>query len=430
MPLVNIKIDGRETKAEQRSPLLGAIRSLGIPVPTLCQLDGLEPYGVCRMCIVEVKRDTHTRLVTSCNFPCEEGLEVRTDTERVRQHRRIMAELLLARCPDIPKVREIAASVGVEKSRFKTVGEPSDCVMCGLCVRVCDQIAGASALSFIGRGNQRVVGTPWSVDPDACIACGACAYVCPTGAMHMEEQTVERLRREMVSGDRLCRYARMGLISHKICSNAFRCSVCDVDQRLFEELGTHPILVIAPGLRSQPKQVGPFDVMEDRFYSPGHTWVKLTRDQARVGMDDFARKLVGPVGELTLHAKPADAFKPGDPAVTVASNGRKVTLRFPISGTVTHVNQAVLDDPALVDEDCYERGWLLMVRPDDFYAQSWQLVSQDEVESWIEGQSQKLAQNLKAKGINELTPDFAEKLNQADFLRLEGEFFKPGAKPE
>ena len=104
------------------------------------------------MCVVEVKRGKRTRLVTSCNFPCEEGLEVFTDTERVRQHRRIMAELLLARCPDIPKVQEIAASVGVEKSRFKTVGEPSDCVMCGLCVRICDQIVGASALSFIGLG--------------------------------------------------------------------------------------------------------------------------------------------------------------------------------------------------------------------------------------------------------------------------------------
>jgi bidirectional [NiFe] hydrogenase diaphorase subunit len=428
MTEVKMKIDGREAKAGQRSPLLGAIRSLGIRVPTLCNLDGLEPYGVCRLCIVEVKRGKRTRLVTSCNFPCEEGLEVFTDTERVRQHRRIMAELLLARCPDVPKVREIAASVGVQKSRFKTVGKPSDCVMCGLCVRVCDQIVGASALSFIGRGNQRVVGTPWSVDPDTCIACGACAYVCPTGAMHMEEQTVERWRRELASDRRLCRYARMGLISYKICPNDFRCSECDVDQRLFEELGTHPILAMSPGLRRLPKQVGPFDVVEDRFYSPGHTWVKLTRDQARVGMDDFARKLIGPVAKVTLHAKPDDTFKPGDPAVTVSSNGRKVTLHFPISGTVTHINQAVLEDPSLVDEDCYERGWLISVRPDDFYAQSRSLVNRDEVGSWIEGQTQKLAQKLKARDIHELTPGFTEKIGQEDFTRLDGEFFKTGAK--
>ncbi len=427
MTEVNMKIDGRDVKAEQRSPLLGAIRSLGIQVPTLCHVDGLEPYGVCRMCIVEVKRGKRTRLVTSCNFPSEEGLDVFTDTERVRQHRRVMAELMLARCPDVPGIRELAASVGVEKSRFKTT-EPSDCVLCGLCVRVCDQIVGASALSFIDRGNQRAVGTPWSVDPDACIACGACTYVCPTGAMHMEEQTVERWRRELASDQRLCRYARMGLISYKICPNDFRCSECEVDQRLFEELGTHPLLALAPGLRKLPKQVGPFDVVEDRFYSRGHTWVKLTRDQVRMGMDDFARKLIGPVEKLTLHAKPDDAFKPGDPAVTVLSNGRKATLRFPIAGTVAHVNQAVLDDPALVDEDCYERGWLLVVRPDDFYAQSRLLVNRDEVESWIEGQSQKLAQNLKAKGIDELTPGFAEKIGKEDFARLGDEFLKTGAE--
>jgi len=429
MTEVNMKIDDRDVKAQQRSPLLGAIRSLGIHVPTLCYLDGLEPYGVCRMCIVEVKRGKRTRLVTSCNFPCEEGLEVYTDTEKIRQHRRVMAELLLARCPDVPRVRELAASVGVKKSRFKT-SEPSDCVLCGLCVRVCDQLVGASALSFIGRGNQRVVGTPWSVDPDTCIACGACAYVCPTGAMHMEEQTVERWRLKLASDQRLCRYARMGLISYKICPNDFHCADCEVDQQLFEELGTHPLLAIAPGLRRLPKQVGPFDVVEDRFYSRGHTWLKPTHDQIRVGIDDFARKLIGPVEKLSLHVKPDDAFKPGDPVVTVESNGRKATLHFPISGTVTHVNQTVLDDPALIEEDCYQRGWLLMVRADNFYAQSRLLVNRDEVESWIEGQSQKLAQNLKDKGINELTPGFAEKIGNQDFASLGGEFLKIGTELE
>jgi predicted molibdopterin-dependent oxidoreductase YjgC len=85
--------------------------------PTLCHLDGLEPYGVCRMCMVEVKRSKRTRLVTSCNFPCEEGLEVSTDTDLVRQHRRVMAELLLARCPDVSRAKELAASVGVDKTR-------------------------------------------------------------------------------------------------------------------------------------------------------------------------------------------------------------------------------------------------------------------------------------------------------------------------
>jgi bidirectional [NiFe] hydrogenase diaphorase subunit len=430
MTEVSMKIDGRDVKAEHRSPILGAIRSLGIEVPTLCHLEGLEPYGVCRMCVVEAKRGRRTRLVTSCNYPAEEGLEIFTDTDRVRQHRRVLAELLLARCPDVPRIRELAASVGVKKSRFKTVGQPSDCVMCGLCVRVCNQYVGASALSFIGRGNLRVVGTPWSVDTDACIACGACAYVCPTGAMHMEDQTVERWRRELASDQRLCRYARMGLISFKICPNDFRCSECEVDQRLFEELGTHPLLALAPGLRRLPKRVGPFDVVEDRYYSRGHTWVKFARDHVRVGMDDFACKLLGTAREVTLHARPDDAFKPGDPAATVASDGRKATLRFPISGTVMHVNRVLQDDPALVNADCYERGWLFEIRADDFYAQTRRLVGRDEVEPWIEEQSEKLARILKAGSVSELTQSFSERLGGEDFARLDGEFFKAEAAPE
>lgn len=426
MKEVNMKIDGREVKAEQRSPLLGAIRSLGIHVPTLCHLDGLEPYGVCRMCIVEVKRGKRTRLVTSCNFPCEEGLEVSTDTERVRQHRRVMAELLLARCPDVSRVKELAASVGVDKTRFK-ITEPSNCVMCGLCVRVCDQIVGASALGFIDRGNKRAVGTPWFVDPDSCIACGACSYVCPTGAMHMEEQTTERWRRELASDQRVCRYARMELIPYKICPNDFRCSECEVDQRFFEEFGTHPLLALAPGLRRMPKKVGFFDVVEDRFYSGGHAWVKLSKGGARVGMDDFALKLIGSIGQVIPHVKSGDAIKSGDPVVTVASNGRKATLRFPISGKVTKVNRGVLEEPSLIDDDCYGRGWLVLVRPDDFYGQSRLLVDRDDVESWFKEQSEKMAQSLKAKGIDEFSPGFAEKIGKEDFAGLCGAFLGAGA---
>jgi len=414
MTEVNMKIDGRDVRAEQRSPLLGAIRSLGIEVPTLCHLDGLEPYGVCRMCIVEVKRGKRTRLVTSCNFPSEDGLEVFTDTERVRQHRRIMAELLLARCPDVPRVQELASSVGVEKSRFKNT-EPSDCVLCGLCVRVCDQIVGASALSFIDRGNLRIVGTPWSVDPDACIACGACAYVCPTGAMHMEETTTERWRRELASDKRLCRYARMGLISFKICPNDFRCSECEVDQRLFEEMGTHPVLALAPGLKKQPKQVGQFTVVEDRYYSPGHLWIKFTSNNARVGMDDFAQRLFGSVEKVVLHARPGSTIKPGDPAITMSRGIRSITLRFPVHGKIIHCNQGVLKEPGLLNEDCYDRGWLYVIQPHDFSAQARRLVDREDVQSWIEDQSNKLSGSLKEKSV--------EDLMDADFARINREFF-------
>ncbi|MBN1423429.1 (2Fe-2S)-binding protein [Candidatus Fermentibacteria bacterium] len=426
MTEVRLTIDGRETTAPHRSPLLDAIRGLGIDVPTLCHMDGLEPYGVCRMCIVEVKRGRRTRLVTSCNFPVEQGLEVFTDTERIRQHRRILAELMLARCPDVPKVRELAASVGVTTSRFHTMAA-SDCVMCGLCVRVCDEIVGASALSFVGRGNVRIVGTPWSVDPESCIACGACVYVCPTGAMHMEEKTTERWRRELGSDKRMCRYARMGLISYKICPNDFRCAECEVDQRIFEEFGTHPILAIAPGLRQTPIKVGPFDVVEDRFYSRGHAWATMTGDHARVGMDDFARQLVGPIGKVIMHAMPGHTIRAGDAAATVTSDGHSLTLRAPVSGTVTHVNGAVVDDPALLDEDCYGRGWLFTIQPDDFYLQSRRLVGREQVKAWIDEQWQRLAHALEAMGHSELTPGFAHRISHADFVELSKEHFESEA---
>lgn len=435
MTEVNLRIDGRDVRVEHRSPLLDAIRSLGIEVPTLCHMEGMEPYGVCRLCIVEVKRGERTRLVTSCNFPAEDGLEVLTDTDRVLQHRRVMAELLLARCPDVKKVQDLAAKVGVTASRFKTI-EPSDCVLCGLCVRVCERQVGASALSFMGRGTQRVVGTPWHVDPDSCIACGACTYVCPTGAMQMEAQTTERWRRELAADQRLCRYARMGLISYKICPNDFRCSDCEVDQRLFKEFGTHPLLAIAPGLRQLPRRVGPFDVVEDRYYSQGHIWVKFLTDQVRIGMDDFAQKLIGPVRQVTMHARPNDEFKPGGPAVTVVGEGRRITLRFPISGAVVHVNQVVQESPSLINEDCYDRGWLYTVQPHDFYAQARRLVGPDDIEPWLTEQSARLARSLMMNGIDafspgfaerlgdELLPDVGERIGSEEFTRLGGEFFK------
>jgi glycine cleavage system H lipoate-binding protein/ferredoxin len=429
MRQVNMKIDGQEVKADSGEPLLKYIRALGIHVPTLCHMDGLEPYGVCRMCVVEVKRGKRTRLVTSCNFPSGEGLEVFSDTERVRQHRRIMAELLLARCPDVPKIQELAASVGVEKSRFKTIGEPSDCVMCGLCVRVCEQIVGASALSFIGRGNQRVVGTPWSADPDACIACGACTYVCPTGHIQMEAQTKKRWRKEVGEGQRLCRYSRMGLISYKVCPNNFDCATCDVDQRLQEEFGTHPILALAPGLRRRPRRVGHFDVVEDRLYFHGHTWVKISKEHARVGLDDFAQRVIGDISGVKLRGGPGDVVRRGDPSLDVSSNGHRATMLFPVSGKIIQVNPSLEKDPSLINEDCYRRGWLYIMGPTNDYEEVRQLVGPNEAGQWTQAESDRLLRALSESGSvalsdgGELLSNFSREIKKETWDRLAGMFF-------
>ena len=100
MEEVTITVDGRSIKVPRRSVVLRAARRLGIDIPALCYHDAVSPYGACRLCLVEVTLRGRTRIVTSCTYPAEEGLEVRTDTERVLRLRRGVAELLLARCPE------------------------------------------------------------------------------------------------------------------------------------------------------------------------------------------------------------------------------------------------------------------------------------------------------------------------------------------
>lgn len=428
MSPVTMRIDGHEVKAEDREPILKPIRNLGIDVPTLCHMDELEPYGVCRMCIVEVKRGRRTKLVTSCNFPTSEGLEIRTDTEEVLQHRRLMAELLLTRCPEVKKIQDIAASLGVTKSRFKTT-ETSNCILCGLCVRVCDEIVGASAIGFEGRGNTRVVGTPFYIQPDACIGCGACTYVCPTGAMQMEAITRERWRKELGEGQRLCRYARMGLVSYKVCPNNFDCATCEVDQRLFDEFGTHPILALAPGLHRRLKQVGYFTLIEDRIYFQGHTWAKLSKERARVGLDDFAQKVIGGISKAALRAGPGDDVHRGEPALNVSNNGHRATMLFPISGRITHINPTLEDNPSLINEDCYDRGWLYIMKPANPYEDTSSLISPDEADQWTQDESDRLFSVLTESGSpalsdgGELLHNFSRNLKKEDWNRLASMFF-------
>ncbi len=431
MPLVSMKINGREVKAEKDKPILDAIRVQGIKVPTLCHMDGLEPYGACRLCIVEVGTGKRAKLVTSCNFPAAEGIEIQTDTKRVHKNRAMLAELLLARSPGVKRVQQIAASLGVTNSRLKTL-DPSDCLLCGLCVRVCEEIVGASAIGFEGRGVDRVVGTPFYVDPDACIACGACTEVCPTGLMQMEAKTKERWRKEIGGFLRLCRYARMGLVSNKVCPNDFDCASCEVDQRLFDEFGTNPILVLAPGRNRQPRQVAHFSLVEDRFYSRGHTWAKLMgdgADRARIGLDDFAQRVVGEMSSAALSAGPGDVVQRGEPALSVTGNGHRATMLFPVSGTITRVNPLLEDEPSLINEDCYRRGWLYTLEPEDRYRESQQLVGPHEAGPWLQEESDRLFGSLTETGGaalsdgGELLPNFARNLDHLCWERLTEKFF-------
>ena len=207
--MVQVTIDGQSIEVEEGTTILEAAQRLGIYIPTLCHHPALEPYGACRLCTVEITpkgdgssagpRRPRSQLVTSCNYPIRREIEVQTASEKVLKGRKLLAELLLARCPNVPQVRELAASLGVTDVRFKVQEDDqsqrsadrlrSACHLCGLCVRVCEELIGQSAISFIGRGVDRKVGTPFLRFSDSCIACGACAFVCPTGAIKLEDIT-------------------------------------------------------------------------------------------------------------------------------------------------------------------------------------------------------------------------------------------------
>ena len=183
MSKITLTIDDQQVSVEPDSTVLEACQGLGIKIPTLCYHKALPGYGACRLCLVEVERQGRTKVQASCTLPAQEGLVVRTNTEKIQNTRRIMAELLLARCPDSEKVREVAAQVGVTETRFPKKNE--DCVLCGLCTRVCSELMKSGAIDFSGRGDTRKVGPAYDKHSPICMACGACKVVCPTDAVDL-----------------------------------------------------------------------------------------------------------------------------------------------------------------------------------------------------------------------------------------------------
>ena len=180
-----LTIDGQQVEVEEGVTILDAAGKLGIEIPTLCHHPLLEPYGACRICTVEMKRRNRTRMVTACNYPAQDGIEVLTNSERVLNARRMIVEFELARCADLPVLRKLADQLGIDTSRF---GEGQhECILCGLCVRTCWEIVGAKAITFANRGTEREVTTPYHEISEACIGCGACVAMCPTGVLTMED---------------------------------------------------------------------------------------------------------------------------------------------------------------------------------------------------------------------------------------------------
>ena len=210
---MQITIDGQKIETTAGRTILQVARENGIPIPTLCFHEALEPFGACRLCMVEIETSRGPNLVASCAYPCSEGLVVHTASDAVLHSRRITVELLMASARDAPLIRGLAEELDVGEPRF-TMAE-NKCILCGLCVRVCREVVGVAAISVINRGIEKEVSPPFHIASSACIGCGTCVLVCPTGAIALSDinvgaRTVHDWRSEFDSMDcKLCDHHRL-----------------------------------------------------------------------------------------------------------------------------------------------------------------------------------------------------------------------------
>ena len=216
---MKIEINNQTVEAKPGQTILDAARDAGINIPTLCHLADKFPSGACRMCVVEVEGGRG--LTPACAFPVNEGMKIKTHTPRVVRARKTIIELLLADHPDDClycvrnrncELQTLAEEYGVrerrfcgEKSRYpedtsslSIVRDPEKCILCGRCVRVCEEVQTVSALDFIDRGSQAHIGCAFDegLNVSSCINCGQCILVCPTGALREQshiKQVVDAL---------------------------------------------------------------------------------------------------------------------------------------------------------------------------------------------------------------------------------------------
>ncbi len=194
--MINVNIDGKEIQIAEETTIVKAAESAGIWIPTMCYSELFEPYGVCRLCSVEVVRGKRSRIVTACNYPLREnGTKVITNSPQIQGIRKMIMELMLSRWPNVPVVKDMAATIGVKESRIECLERDEDpyaCILCGKCVNICRDVVKANVLAFENRGIKREVTLPFDEQSEACIVCGACAMVCPTG--HIKIKSLEKER--------------------------------------------------------------------------------------------------------------------------------------------------------------------------------------------------------------------------------------------
>ena len=191
MSEILLQIDGKEVKAKEGMTVLEAAQGAGISIPTLCHHEKLEPFGGCRICMVEIEVRGWTQLVVSCVYPAEENLVVRTRTEKIDRIRKTILELLLAHAPDAPDLQELAQEYGADKNRFEK--DASFCIHCGLCVRYCAEVKKKNAVGFVDRGIRKEISFIPEIAARECWDCKECFELCPTSYLQAAYVLTEAL---------------------------------------------------------------------------------------------------------------------------------------------------------------------------------------------------------------------------------------------
>ncbi|MBN2351491.1 MAG: (2Fe-2S)-binding protein [Spirochaetales bacterium] len=212
--MAKITINNKEITVRENETILAAAKKAGISIPTLCHMEGFPPSGACRICVVELEG---RGLVPSCSFPAADGMRVQTHSPRALKARKTVVELLLANHPDSCnycarnqscRLQTLASELGVRqrvyvghKEKYKLdasspaiVRDPAKCILCGRCVRVCEEVQGVAAIDFVRRGSKTVIAAAFEegLNLSACVNCGQCINVCPTGAL-TENSHVKRV---------------------------------------------------------------------------------------------------------------------------------------------------------------------------------------------------------------------------------------------